>query len=54
MLGILYMIYALPLTPPACFNEAWTLFDAEIESVSHNNPILRTYLDMLLEYVRTN
>ena len=47
------MIYALPLTPPACFNEAWTLFDAEIEPVSYNNAILLTYLDMLLDYVRT-
>ena len=53
MLGILHMIYALPLTPPACFDEAWTLFDNEIESVTYNNEMLHGYLVMLLDYVRT-
>ena len=53
MLGILHMIYALPLTPPACFDEAWTLFDNEIESVTYNNEMLHGYLVMLLDCVRT-
>ena len=52
IIGIMYMFYALPLTPPNRFNEAWTLFDDEIESVSYNNEILRAYLVMLLDYVR--
>jgi hypothetical protein len=53
ILGILYMVYALPLTPPDCFDEAWRLFDEEIQSVSYNNEPLRDYLLMLIGYVRT-
>ena len=50
MQGVVWMVYALPLTPLQNMDEAWQLLRTEVDSTTDID--LKAWLDKFLDYVR--